>query len=161
MSIREKKKPAIIYNTINICMWNMMLQCLITTQKTAIRIQHYIHVGKFVNCFQSNYYLHIFFNSNNNHAMLLLWQCYGQRIIIVRDILIWLWYHLMVFWMQMLLISFTVYNTDVKFCKRFSSYIAATLKMRHYQLRKKVKFAGVQWWFDVSSKVILTAFYDG
>ena len=44
----------------------------------------------------------------------------------------------------MLLISFTVYNTDVKFCERFSSYIAATLKMRHYQLRKKVKFAGVQ-----------------
>ena len=150
MSIREKKKTAIIYNTINICMWNMMLQCLITTQKTAIRIQHYIHVGKFVNCFQSNYYLHLFFNSNTNY-----------KSIVVRDILIWLWYHLMVFWMQMLLISFTVYNTDVKFCKRFSSYIAATLKMRHYQLRKKVKFAGVQWWFDVSSKVILTAFYDG
>ena len=149
MSIREKKKTAIIYNTINICMWNMMLQCLITTQKTAIRIQHYIHVGKFVDCFQSNYYLHIFLNLNLNHA------------IVVRDILIWLWYHLMVFWMQMLLISFTVYNTDVKFCKRFLSYIAATLKMRHYQLRKKVKFAGVQWWFDVSSKFILTAFYDG
>ena len=68
LSIREKKKPAIIYNTINICMWNMMLQCLITTQKTAIRIQHYIHVGKFVDCFQSNYYLHIFLNLNTNCA---------------------------------------------------------------------------------------------
>ena len=66
----------------------------------------------------------------------MLCYCYD---IVVRDILIWLWYHLMVFRMQLLLISFTVYNTDVKFRKRFSSYIAATLKMRHYQLRKKSK----------------------
>ena len=86
LSIREKKKTAIIYNTINICMWNMMLQCLITTQKTAIRIQHYIHVGKFVNCFQSNYYLHIFFNSNTNYAMLLLWQ------------FVIFWYHYNIIW---------------------------------------------------------------